>query len=597
MKINIFYITIGAVVIAGGWGLYAWVAPQVFPWAAPATPPASPVAMSPTPTPDGSSPTPSPATPTPSSPSPSPSPSSKPTPSPTPSTSSGSKSGPTTPTGVSVIALSPSSITLSWNASYDVNKVAGYKIYLGSTPVGTVTGQKFEVPGLTASSSYTFYVVAYDSKGLLSSASTKIIATTLAAGAATVIPTSTPITTGGKDTTPPAAPTGLTATAASGSEIDLSWTAATDNVGVTSYSVYENNVMLTGTAGTTYQNTNLLPNTTYTYTVVAYDAAGNASAKSSPASATTQASAATPPSTPPSAPPTDTTAPTTNITSPSNNATVSSTVTVTATATDDTGVINVEFYVDGTLKKSDNSSPYTYSLDTTTLSNGTHSLMTKAYDAAGNIGSSPTVNITVSNGTSTPDTTNPTATITKPTNNATVSSTITVSVTASDNVSVSKVQLYVDGSLQGTDTTSPYSFSLNTTSLTNGSHSLVAKATDPSGNVGSSPAVSITVSNSTGGGGSDTQAPSTPTGLQTTSIGTAHITFSWTASTDNVGVTGYNVYQGGSKVGVATSTSYRANNLTASTTYNFNVSAFDAAGNTSAQSATLTAKTNSNNNN
>jgi subtilisin family serine protease len=99
------------------------------------------------------------------------------------------------------------------------------------------------------------------------------------------------------------------------------------------------------------------------------------------------------------------------------------------------------------------------------------------------------------------DTTPPTTSITSPGAGATVSGTTTVSASASDNVGVTRVELYVDGSLAGTDTTSPYSFAWNTTTVANGSHSLQTRAFDAAGNSGSSATVSVTVSNGGGGGG------------------------------------------------------------------------------------------------
>ena len=79
------------------------------------------------------------------------------------------------------------------------------------------------------------------------------------------------------------------------------------------------------------------------------------------------------------------------------------------------------------------------------------------------------------------------------------SGTITFSATASDNVGVTKVEFYVDGVLKGTDTTSPYSMTLDSTTLANGTHTLTAKAYDAAGNVGTSTAVSFSVSNATSG--------------------------------------------------------------------------------------------------
>jgi len=94
----------------------------------------------------------------------------------------------------------------------------------------------------------------------------------------------------------------------------------------------------------------------------------------------------------------DITPPTTSITAPLNGATVNGTTSVTASASDNVGVTKVEFYLDGVLKSTDTTSPYAWSWDTTTATNGSHSLTSKAYDAALNVGTSTTVNVTVSNG-------------------------------------------------------------------------------------------------------------------------------------------------------------------------------------------------------
>ncbi|GLH65796.1 M4 family metallopeptidase [Geothrix edaphica] len=93
------------------------------------------------------------------------------------------------------------------------------------------------------------------------------------------------------------------------------------------------------------------------------------------------------------------------------------------------------------------------------------------------------------------DTTAPTVSATE----SGTSGTITFSATASDNVGVTKVEFYVDGALKGSDTTSPYSMTLDSTTLTNASHTLTAKAYDAAGNVGTSTGVSFTVSNATSG--------------------------------------------------------------------------------------------------
>src|SRR6267143_522486 len=97
----------------------------------------------------------------------------------------------------------------------------------------------------------------------------------------------------GPDTLAPTTPTGLTASAVSSSRINLSWSPATDNVGVIRYGVYRDGVQIAIVIGTSYSNTGLSPATTYSYAVAAYDAARNLSAQSGAVSATTTAPADT----------------------------------------------------------------------------------------------------------------------------------------------------------------------------------------------------------------------------------------------------------------------------------------------------------------
>jgi glucose/arabinose dehydrogenase/regulation of enolase protein 1 (concanavalin A-like superfamily) len=100
--------------------------------------------------------------------------------------------------------------------------------------------------------------------------------------------------------------------------------------------------------------------------------------------------------------PGDTTAPSVSVTAPGNGATVSGTSTITATASDDVGVVRVEILVDNVVKSTDTSSPYSYAWDTTSVTNGTHAVAARAYDAADNVTSSTTVNVTVNNAVSNP---------------------------------------------------------------------------------------------------------------------------------------------------------------------------------------------------
>jgi hypothetical protein len=94
-----------------------------------------------------------------------------------------------------------------------------------------------------------------------------------------------------------------------------------------------------------------------------------------------------------------------------------------------------------------------------------------------------------------------------------------------------------------------------------------------------------------GSGGGDTQAPTIPSGLASSGIAETGFTLTWTASTDNVGVTGYEVFRNGTSVGTPTSTSFSVSGLTCNTAYSMTVRARDAAGNWSAQSTALNVTT------
>lgn len=98
-------------------------------------------------------------------------------------------------------------------------------------------------------------------------------------------------------------------------------------------------------------------------------------------------------------------------------------------------------------------------------------------------------------GTASSDTIPPTCSITAPTNGATVSNTITYSADATDNEAMSRVEFYVDSNLIGTDSTSPYSIDWDTTTVVNGTRTLVAKAIDIAGNTTDSTSISVDVQN------------------------------------------------------------------------------------------------------
>lgn len=196
-------------------------------------------------------------------------------------------------------------------------------------------------------------------------------------------------------------------------------------------------------------------------------------------------------------PPTgDTTVPTVSLTAPT---TIAGTVAFTANASDNEAVTRVEFLVDGSVIATDTIAPYSTSWDSKTATNGTHTLLAKAYDAAGNVGQSNSVAATVSNSVSEPpppssDMQAPTVSITTPVDGSTVAkrSKLTITAAATDNVGVTQVQFLVNGTAKCTDTVAPYSCVVTVANKAGIAYSITAKSYDAAGNVGTSPLVTVT---------------------------------------------------------------------------------------------------------
>lgn len=263
---------------------------------------------------------------------------------------------------------------------------------------------------------------------------------------------------------------------------------ASDNVGVAGVQFLLDGEVLVGAEVTSAPysvswNTATASNGTHNLAAVARDAAGNL-ATSSSATVTVSNGASTPPG--------DTTKPTVSFTAPAAGATVSGSVTVSVDASDNVGVVGVQFLVDGNrLLADDTSAPYTFTWNTAGESNGSHTLAAVSRDATGNLSTTATRTVTVSN-----DTTLPTVSISAPAADSTVSGTVTVSANASDNVGVAGVQFKLNGvNLSAEDTAAPYTVSWDTTTATTGSYTLTAVARDAAGNTQTSTAVSVTVNN------------------------------------------------------------------------------------------------------
>jgi chitodextrinase len=197
---------------------------------------------------------------------------------------------PTVPTNLTATVISATQINLTWTASTDNVGVTGYQVdrcqgagCSSFAQIATPSGASFNDLGLSPSTSYSYKVRATDAAGNLSVFSLTATNTTQAA----------------PDTTPPTVPTNLTATVISATQINLSWTASTDNVGVTGYKVERcqgagcsNFAQIAAPAGNAVNDTGLTASTSYSYRVRATDAAGNLSGYSNTASAATSSGGA-----------------------------------------------------------------------------------------------------------------------------------------------------------------------------------------------------------------------------------------------------------------------------------------------------------------
>jgi hypothetical protein len=443
-------------------------------------------------------------------------------------------------------------VTITANAADNVG-VTGVQFLLNGSNLGTEDvvapfSTSWNTTALT-NGTYTLTARARDAAGNTTTSSNVVVTVTNA------------------DTQAPAV--NLTAPAAGTiSEIVTVSATASDNVGVAGVQFLFNGINLGAEdISAPYSiswNTRTGPNGTYTLTARARDAAGNTVTSSSVVVTVTN---------------TDTQAPVVSLSSPVAG-TVAGIINVTATASDNVGVVAVEFLFNGSLGGEDNSSPYTISWNTATSADGNYILTARARDAAGNITTSSPVMVTVANNT---DITQPTVTITSPPA-GNVAGTVNITASANDNIGVAGVQFLLDGANLGTeDLSSPYSVSWNTTTLANGPHVLTARARDAAGNTRVSATVNVTINN-------DTEAPSVivlpPSGQNV--FGT--ITLEATAS-DNTGVAGVQFLLDGVNLGTEDLTApYSVSWNTTTTTNGSHVvtaRARDAAGNTTTSPTTI----------
>ena len=178
---------------------------------------------------------------------------------------------PSAPTNLAVLSTSTASANLSWTASTDNVGVSYYRIFVNGVFHSNSNATTATVSGLAQGTTYTFYVIAVDAANNASPQSNTATGTTLT------------------DTQAPTAPLNLSVTSVGTNNIAVQWTAATDNVGITSYDIYVNGELMGSTSSTSTNIANLNPLTAYSIYIVAKDAAGNVSPQSNTVTATTTA--------------------------------------------------------------------------------------------------------------------------------------------------------------------------------------------------------------------------------------------------------------------------------------------------------------------
>jgi YD repeat-containing protein len=272
--------------------------------------------------------------------------------------------GPTAPSNFTATAVTSSRVDLSWSASTDNVGVAGYRIERCTVP----SCSSYSALASTASNVLTYSDTSPAQVTTYQYRVYAVDAVPNSGAYSTVATVTTP------DGTAPTAPTGLAASVISANEIDLSWSAASDNVGVTGYKIYRNGSAVAIVSSTSYADNVLQPQTTYTYQVSALDAANNESSLSSSAQGTTpQIPDTTPPTTPSGLTATGVS---------SNRVDLSWGA---STDTGGSGLVGYKIYRDGSLLTTvpANASPPTYS-DLTTSGYTTYSYVVYAYDGVSN---------------------------------------------------------------------------------------------------------------------------------------------------------------------------------------------------------------------
>ncbi|CAM1347556.1 endonuclease [Tenacibaculum crassostreae] len=341
------------------------------------------------------------------------------------------------------------------------------------------------------------------------------------------------------DTQAPTAPSGLVASNITQTSVDLNWTASTDNTAVAGYNIFNGSTQVGNTTATNYTISSLTAGTSYTFTVKAYDAAGNVSASSNTVNVTT-------------------------LTNGGGSGNVSE--------------LLISEYVEG--------SSYNKAIEIANFTGASVNLadysVKKATNGGGSWDATLALSGTLTHGNVYVIVNNSASTELKGKANLNTTSSV-MSFNGNDAVALFKGASLIDvvgnpssSATFAQDKTLQRKSSIKSPNTTYATAEWDVLASNTFSGLGTH-----TVD---GGGSVDTEAPTAPANLITSNLTQTSVDLNWTASTDNVAVTGYEVYQNDAKIATVTTTNYGVTGLTADTAYNYSIKALDEAGNISALS-------------
>ncbi|WP_297815428.1 endonuclease [uncultured Polaribacter sp.] len=435
---------------------------------------------------------------------------------------------PSSPANLVASNILQNMVDLNWSAATDDTAVTGYDVYQNGVKITTVTNTTYTVSGLADNTAYSFSITAFDAAANVSSASNTVFITTL------------PV----PDTTAPTAPTNLTSSNITQTTADLSWAASTDNVAVTGYDIYQNSTIIASISGTNYTVSELTSGTSYNFLVTAKDDAGNISNASNILNVTTESA-------------------------PINGTTTELLISEYVEGSSNNKAIEIANFTGNAVDLS------SYSLRKATNGSGSFS---SVLNLDGNLANEQVYVIA---------NTNANAIIL---NVANITNETVLSFNGNDAIGLFKNGILIDligdelsSSVFAQDVTLQRKSSITSPNVTYIISEWNSLATDIFSGLGNHFI--------DGGVIPDTSAPSIPSNLVTSNITETSVYLSWSASTDDTAVTGYDIYNGTNIIGSAVSTNFNVTGLSAVTSYNFTITAKDEAGNVSSSSDSVNVNT------